>query len=253
MKIVLVEDEVKAAKSLAGLISQLRPTWSIASTLQSVESAIAYFSKEHGTDLVFMDVQLSDGVSFDIFKSVKIACPIIFCTAYGEYAMDAIKANGIDYILKPFSKEDLEKAIGRVEALGNFFQRNSQPDLNALFSKLGKEEGKKSFLVFQDNKYVTIPTDQIAFFYSRHETTHIVSFQQQTYVIPQSLDQLQGQLSASQFYRLNRQYIINFSAVKEVEHYYGRKLLLHLQVKAPDDLLIGKEKSTAFLSWLSER
>ncbi|WP_315814841.1 LytTR family DNA-binding domain-containing protein [Paraflavitalea speifideaquila] len=100
---------------------------------------------------------------------------------------------------------------------------------------------------------MTVPADQIAFFYSRHETTHLVSFQQQTYVVTQSLDQLQSQLSASQFYRLNRQYIINFSAVKEVEHYYGRKLLLHLLVKAPDDLLIGKEKSTAFLSWLSER
>ncbi|NML22322.1 response regulator transcription factor [Pseudoflavitalea sp. G-6-1-2] len=253
MKIVIVEDEIKAAKSLAALIGQLRPDWQITAQLQSVETAIGYFSKDHSTDLVFMDVQLADGISFDIFKSVKLACPVIFCTAYGEYAMDAIKANGIDYILKPFSKEDLQKAIERVEALGNFFQRNNQTDLSILFSKIGKEEGKKSFLVFQNNKYVTIPTDQIAFFFSRNESTQIMSFQKQTYAVQQSLDQLQEQLATSQFYRLNRQYIINFSAVKEVEHYYGRKLLVHLQVPAPDDLLIGKEKSTAFLSWLSER
>lgn len=253
MKIVIVEDEVKAARSLAALIGELRPAWSVAASLQSVESAVGYFSKDHATDLVFMDVQLSDGVCFDIFEAAAISCPVIFCTAYGEYAMDAIKSNGIDYILKPFSKEELERAIGRVEALGNFFQRNSQADLTALFSKLGREEGKKSFLVFQSNKYVTIPTDQIAFFHSRHETTNIVSFQKQNYTVAQSLDQLQSQLSASQFYRLNRQYIVNFNAVKEVEHYYGRKLLVHLQVPAPDDLLIGKEKSTAFLNWLSER
>lgn len=253
MKIVIIEDEIKAAKSLASLIMQLRPASEIIAQVQSVEAAIDYFSKNDQAELVFSDVQLSDGICFDIFSNVSITCPIIFCTAYGEYAMDAIKSNGIDYILKPFSKEDLEKAIAKVEAFGNFFQRDKNIDLSALFSKLGRDEGKKSFLVFQNNKYITIASDQIAFFYTRHETTHLVSFQKQTYTIPTSLDQLQGQLSPSQFYRLNRQYIINFSAVKEVEHYYGRKLLVHLHVPAPDDLLVGKEKSTAFLGWLSER
>ncbi|MBO9633977.1 MAG: response regulator transcription factor [Chitinophagaceae bacterium] len=253
MKIVIIEDEVKAAKSLASLILQLRPEAQILAQLQSVEAAIDYFSKPHQAELVFSDVQLSDGICFDIFRNVKLACPIIFCTAYGEYAMDAIKANGIDYILKPFSREDLEKAIEKVEAFGNFFQRDKNIDLEALFSKLGKDEGKKSFLVFQNNKYITIASDQIAFFYTRHETTHLVSFQKQTYTIPTSLDQLQSQLSSIQFYRLNRQYIINFNAVKEVEHYYGRKLLVHLHIATPDDLLVGKERSTAFLGWLSER
>jgi two-component system, LytTR family, response regulator LytT len=253
MKIVIIEDEIKAAKSLAGLITQIRPASQIIAQLQSVEAAIDYFSREQTADLVFSDIQLSDGICFDIFSQVKIPCPIIFCTAYGEYAMDAIKSNGIDYILKPFSKEELEKAITKVEGFSNFFQREKTADLTALFNKLGREEGKKSFLVFQNNKYITIATDQIAFFYTRHETTHLVNFQKQTFTIPASLDQLQGQLSAAQFYRLNRQYIINFSAVKEVEHYYGRKLLVHLQVPAPDDLTVGKEKSTAFLNWLSER
>lgn len=253
MKIVIIEDEIKAARSLSGLIMQLRPEAQILAQLQSVEAAIGYFSQPNQAELVFSDIQLSDGICFDIFRNVQPACPIIFCTAYGEYAMEAIKANGIDYILKPFSKDDLEKAIAKVEAFGNFFQRDKNIDLNALFSKLGKEEGKKSFLVFQNNKYITIASDQIAFFYSKHETTHLVSFQKQTYTIPTSLDQLQTQLSSLQFYRLNRQYIINFNAVKEVEHYYGRKLLVHLHVPAPDDLTVGKEKSTAFLGWLSER
>ncbi|WP_127126989.1 LytR/AlgR family response regulator transcription factor [Pseudoflavitalea rhizosphaerae] len=253
MKIVIIEDEIKAAKSLAGLITQLRPESQIIAQLQSVEAAVDFFSRQPQVDLLFMDIQLSDGISFDIFKSVSIACPIIFCTAYGEYAMEAIKANGIDYILKPFSREELEKALARVDALSNFFQRDHNADLTALFNKLGREEGKKSFLVFQNNKYITIASGDIAFFYTRNETTHLVNFRKETYTIPNSLDQLQGQLSASQFYRLNRQYIINFDAVKEVEHYYGRKLLVHLHVPAPDDLTVGKEKSTAFLNWLSER
>jgi DNA-binding LytR/AlgR family response regulator len=253
MKIVIIEDEIKAAKSLATLIKELRPEAQIMATLQSVEAAVDFFSKPQSIDLVFSDVQLSDGVCFDIFQQVNIPAPIIFCTAYGEYAMDAIKANGIDYILKPFSKEALETALNKVDNFSNFFQREKQTDLAALFSKLTKDEGKKSFLVFLNNKYITIASEDIAFFYTKNETTYLVSFKKQTYTITTSLDQLQTQLSASQFYRLNRQYIINFSAVKEVEHYYGRKLLVHLHVPAPDDLTVGKEKSTAFLSWLSER
>jgi two-component system, LytTR family, response regulator LytT len=250
MKIVIIEDEIKAAKSLANLIAQIKPNASIVASLQSIESSVNFLSQNAAPDLIFMDVQLSDGLSFDIFKSVKINCPVVFCTAYGEYAMDAIKTNGIDYILKPFSKEQLGE---KVDSFKNFFQTNTQPNLDELIKRLGVDDGKKSFLVFKENKYVTIATDQIAFIYIKHETTTIVTFQQQTYTLPQSIDQVQNQLSAKQFYRLNRQYLVNFSAIKEVEHYYGRKLLVKLVVPNPDDLLLGKEKTTAFLQWLENR
>lgn len=253
MKIVIIEDEVKAAKSLASLITQIKPDAEIVANLQSIESAVNYLSQNAAPDLIFMDIQLSDGVSFEIFKAVKINCPVVFCTAYGEYAMDAIKANGIDYILKPFSKEQLEQAFEKVDNFKNFFQQNTQPNLDELIKRLGIDDGKKSFLVFKENKYVTIATDQIAYIYIKHDTTTIVTFQQQTYTLPQSIDQVQNQLSAKQFYRLNRQYLVNFSAIKEVEHYYGRKLLVKLVVPNPDDLLLGKEKTTAFLQWLENR
>jgi two-component system, LytTR family, response regulator LytT len=253
MKIVIIEDEIKAAKSLANLISQIKPDASIVASLQSIESSVNYLSQNAAPDLIFMDIQLSDGLSFEIFKTVKISCPVVFCTAYGEYAMDAIKTNGIDYILKPFSKEQLQQAFEKVDSFKNFFQQNSQPNLDDLIKRLGVDDGKKSFLVFKENKYVTIATDQIAFIYIKHETTTLVTFGQQTYTIPQSIDQVQTQLSAKQFYRLNRQYLVNFSAIKEVEHYYGRKLLVKLVVPCPDDLLLGKEKTTAFLQWLENR
>lgn len=253
MKIVIIEDEVKAAKSLAGLITQIKPGADIVASLQSIESAVNYLSQNAAPDLIFMDIQLSDGVSFEIFKAVKINCPVVFCTAYGEYAMDAIKANGIDYILKPFSKEQLEQAFEKVDSFKNFFQQNTQPNIDELIKRLGVDDGKKSFLVFKENKYATLATDQIAYIYIKHDTTTIVTFQQQTYTLPQSIDQVQNQLSAKQFYRLNRQYLVNFSAIKEVEHYYGRKLLVKLVVPNPDDLLLGKEKTTAFLQWLENR
>jgi|SRR5882757_3552864 len=253
MEIIIIEDELKAAKSLASLIFKLRPAAKITAQLQSIESAVDYLSQNGEPDLIFMDIQLSDGLCFEIFKSVKIHCPIVFCTAFGEYAMDAIKANGIDYLLKPFSKEELQEAFEKVENLKNFFQQSTRPDLDGLLKRIGLDEGKKSFLVFKNNKYTTIPTDLIAFIYIKYDSATIMTFQSQEYSITQSLDQVQSLLSPKQFYRLNRQYLINFSAVKEVEHYFARKLLVKLVIPSRDKLLVGKEKATGFLDWLESR
>ncbi|WP_431210928.1 LytR/AlgR family response regulator transcription factor [Puia sp. P3] len=215
MNIVIIEDEVKAAKSLASLISKLRPDARVVASIQSIEGAVDFLTNNEQPDLIFMDIQLSDGLSFEIAKSVKINCPIVFCTAYGEYAMEAIKANGVDYLLKPFSQEDVEAAFVKVEGFKNFFQQNSATDLDGLLKKIGVDEGKKSFLVFKDNKYTTVQTDSIAFIFIRYDSTTIMTFQRQMYPLPQSMDQVQAQLSPRQFYRLNRQYLVNFSAIKE--------------------------------------
>lgn len=253
MKIVIIEDEIKAARSLANLINKLRPEARVVAQLQSVEAAVDYLSNSEQPDLIFMDIQLSDGLSFEIFKQVEIKAPVIFCTAYGEYSMEAIKANGVDYLLKPFSQDDLQAAFEKVESFKNFFQQSTRPDLDALLSKLGQDEGKKSFLVFKQNKYTTVQTDQIAFIYIRNDSSSIMTFQQQEYALDQSMDQLQNMLSAKQFFRLNRQYLVNFSAIKEVEHYFGRKLFVKLTIPSPEQLLIGKEKASTFLSWLENR
>ncbi|TCC86699.1 LytR/AlgR family response regulator transcription factor [Pedobacter hiemivivus] len=253
MKILIIEDELKAAKSLENLILKIKPSAKITAQLQSIESAIDYLSENEAPDLIFMDIQLSDGLCFEIFKSVNIQCPVIFCTAYGEYTMDAIKANGIDYLLKPFSKEELQKAFEKVDNFKNFFQQNTQPDMEELLKKIGQDEGKKSFLVFKNNKYTTVKTEDIAFFYIRNEAPTLMTFQEQEYTLMQSLDQLQSILSTKQFFRLNRQYLVNFSAIKEVEHYFDRKLFVKLVIPSPDKLLIGKEKTTIFLNWLENR
>lgn len=253
MKIVIIEDELKAARSLAALIDKLRPDATIQATLQSIDAAVTYLSQHEAPDLIFMDVQLSDGVCFEIFKSVKIHCPVVFCTAYGEYAMDAIKANGIDYLLKPFSKEDLQEAFEKVDSFRNFFQQHQPSELEEVLKKIGQDEGKSSFLVFKNNKYTTIATEQIAFFFIRYDSTTIMTLQGEEFRVTPSLDQVQAMVAAKQFFRLNRQYLVNFSAIKEVEHYFARKLLVKLVIPSPEKLLIGKEKTTSFLQWLENR
>lgn len=253
MKIIIIEDELKAARSLETLITRLRPDARIIAKIQSIESAVTYFTNHETPDLVFMDIQLADGLCFDIFKAVTISCPIIFCTAFGEYTLEAIKANGVDYLLKPFSEEDLETALTRVESFKNFFQQYAAADLEKFIQKIDTQENKTSFLVYKHQKYITVEISQIAYLYIQYASPSIVTFSGEEYSINQSLDQVQQQLSDKQFYRLNRQYLINFSAIKEVEHYFSRKLFIRLVVPSPEKLLIGKEKTTAFLQWLENR
>ncbi len=253
MNIIIIEDEIKAAKSLASLIGKVKLDATITAQIQSIERSVDYLTHNKEHDLIFMDIQLSDGLCFEIFNAVKIHCPIIFCTAYGEYAIDAIKANGIDYIVKPFSEKELQEAFEKVENFKNFFQQNTRPNFDKLLKTIGLDGGKKSFLVFKNNKYITVQTDQIAFIYIKFTSPSIKTFHGEEYGISQSLDHVQNQLSAKQFFRLNRQYLINFSAIKEVEHYFDRKLLVNLVVSCPEKLLIGKEKSAKFLQWLENR
>lgn len=253
MNILIIEDEIKAAASLATMITKIRPEAQIVSKLQSVSSSIKYLTENEQPDLIFMDIQLSDGLCFNIFKAVKISCPVVFCTAFEDYTLDAFKANGVDYVLKPFSKDDIVNAFKKVDELKNFFQQHTLPQLNDLLAKVSPPAGKKNFLVFKNNKYVNISTEAIAFFYIKHEATVIKTFEQEEYMINQSLDQIHAMLSPEQFFRLNRQYLVNFKAIKDVEHYFARKMLVNLIIPAPEKLLVNKEKVQMFLSWLENR
>jgi two-component system response regulator LytT len=255
MNILIIEDEIKTAKALARLIVTIEPGAVIVASIQTIGTAVRYLSENRSPDLIFMDVQLADGLCFEIFKMINVVSPVIFCTAYDDYAIEAFKSNGIDYVLKPFSRETLMAAFEKVYGLKNFFQTHKDPasGIEALINLTRNHQGKKSFLVFQNNKYLTVPTERIAFFYIKNETPRIMSFDQQEYGIPQSLEEVSQLLSPKQFFRLNRQYLINFSAVKEVEPYFARKLFVRLVIPVSDKLLIGKDKVTSFLSWLENR
>jgi DNA-binding LytR/AlgR family response regulator len=255
MTIVIIEDEVKTAKALGQLIISIRPDAQILAYIQSIDGAVNYLTENDQPDLIFMDIQLADGLCFEIFKSVEVISPVIFCTAFDDYAIEAFKSNGIDYILKPFSRDDIAQAIKKASELKNFFQRNKKnlPDFDFLLNRNGENTGKRSFLVFKNNKYTTIPTESIAYFYIKYDAPAIMTFDKVEYPITQSLDEVTKLLSPSQFFRVNRQYLLNFSAIKEAEHYFSRKLLLKLSVPTEEKLLVGKEKVTAFLNWLENR
>lgn len=253
MNIIIVEDELKTARSLEKLILDIRPDAMITGQYQSIESTVKALSQEVQPDLIFMDIQLADGLSFEIFKQVRVTSPVVFCTAFDEYSIQAFKQNGVDYVLKPFSREDIEEAFNKVDTLKNFFQQKLVPDLGQLLSKLGTTSGKTSFLVFRNQKYTTIHTDNIAFFHIRNDATCIMCFDKQEYVVNQSLEQIAQQVSPQQFFRINRQCLLNFAAIKEVEHFFLRKLHVKLVIETKEKLLVNKEKATRFLAWMEER
>jgi two-component system response regulator LytT len=170
--------------------------------------------------------------------------------ASNGYALEAPTGNGIDYMLKFFSKEDIVAAFERMREFKNLFQQNNLADL---LTRLATPEGKKSFLVFKSNKYINVLTENIAFFYVKYESPVIMCFNKEEYFVNYSLEQIQQLLPEKQFFRLNRQYLINFNAVKEVEHYFARKLLVNPVVPIKDKLLVSKEKVSGFLHWLDDR
>lgn len=256
MKILIIEDEVKTAGALTRHLQAVRPDTIIAGTIQSVEEAIAWFSRKEAVDLIFMDIQLTDGACFDIFKSVKVEAPVIFCTAYSEYTTQAFKNNGIDYILKPFTRADIESALLKVEHFSSFFQRTTQADtrlLDLLKSISGEKQGKTSFLVFHQHSYINLSTSEIKYFYKSLNGVFAVTDESHEYPMKESLDEIQRLLSPPDFYRINRQYIIAFKAIREVQHYFDRRLTVTLEVKTSEKLIVGREKATSFLHWLGDR
>jgi DNA-binding LytR/AlgR family response regulator len=254
MNIIIIEDEFRAAKSLQNLISELKPEAKIIGVYDSIEMSIEAL-KDSKADLIFMDIHLSDGLSFEIFKQIEITCPVIFCTAFDQYMLDAFKSKGVDYVLKPFSREDIAEAFRKVDELKKFFQKTELPELEALIQKITQPltPAKSSFLVFKNQKYTTIPTENIAYFFIHNEITHLMTFDKQQFQLTQTLGQIAEQVSPKQFFRVNRQYIVNFSAIKEMEHYFQRKILVKLTVETPEQLLINKEKSHSFFTWLEDR
>lgn len=253
MNIIIIEDELRTAKSLENIIREIRPEAKITGQYQSIEASVLALSGAVQPDLIFMDIQLADGLSFEIFKSVSIKCPVVFCTAFDEYSLEAFKRNGVDYVLKPFSREDIVNSFKKVDELKNFFQQKSIPDLTEILTRMIPPTEKTSFLVFKHQKYMTVQIEQIAFFYIRNDSTFIMCFDGQEFGLSQSLDQIAGTISPKQFFRVNRQYLVNFKAIKEVEHYFLRKLYVKLVIDTPDKLLINKEKSQHFLSWMENR
>ena len=247
MKALIIEDELMAAKTLKKLLGEVSPDTEIVGVLESIEDSVDWISQHPMPDLIFMDIHLADGSSFTIFDRVTVTCPVIFTTAYDEYALKAFEVNSIDYLLKPISKEALERAVAKYHNLGRGLE---QQQLEALLKHLGaKPKFKSCFLLPERDKLVPLPTSDIAYAYIDTKTVKLVTFDDKTFYMNQTLDDILAQLDPQMFFRANRQFLISRNAVKDVSVWFGNKLAINLTVETPEKVVVSKARVAEFKAW----
>jgi len=254
MRVLIIEDEYPAAERLTELIHKANSEISILDVVDSIETAKQWFETQSAPDLIFSDIQLSDGLSFEIFSQVPVNSPIIFTTAYDEYAIRAFKVKSIDYLLKPIKLQELKQALEKYY----LFQKEFSPEelsqkINHILQQLqpGTESYKKRFLVHSKDKILPLKIEEVAYFFTANENVYLMAWQGKKYTVDFTLDQLAVQLDPDQFFRINRQYISCFQAIDTIVSHFNGRLKLVLSPPSPSEVFVSKEKAKNFKMWLA--
>jgi len=254
LKVLIIEDEIPAQRLLKETLQEINFETEVVDCLNSIKSSVEWFQNNTHPEIVLLDIQLSDGLSFEIFKQVKIDSMIIFTTAYDEYAMQAFKVNSLDYLLKPIEKDELQAAFEKYQQYNKQFiqEKNAGIDFSELATliKNEKQEYRKRFLIQSNESFFHLPVEQIAFFYSMQGITFAVTFEKREYPVNFPLENLKEQLNLEHYFKVNRQIIINIEAIKRVHSYFQGKLKLETQPSHSEDIVVGKDKAAAFKRWL---
>ncbi|ARS35771.1 LytR/AlgR family response regulator transcription factor [Pontibacter actiniarum] len=248
MRTLIIEDEQLAADALGAIITRLRPEASIVSSVGSVEEAVEWLTLHQSPDLIFCDIHLSDGSSFGIFKQVEVKCPVIFTTAYNEYAIEAFKVNSVDYLLKPITTADVAQALKKYETL---HLRQGITGWQQ-FLQAQPQQTKTRFLVKQGQTIKAVSVEEVAYFRAEEGVVFLVTHQGKRFIINYTLDQLEEQLDRTVFFRTNRQLIAHIRAVQEVRPYLKGRLHLLLQPASDTDIIVSNSKAQAFKEWLDQ-
>jgi DNA-binding LytR/AlgR family response regulator len=245
MKVVIVEDERLASKRLEQLLKKVEPYIEVLQILESVDEAVNWFSQNTKPDLIFMDIQLDDGISFEIFDAVKIDAPVIFTTAYNEYAIKAFKVNSVDYLLKPIEQEALATAIQKFKKL--FAGKNEfEEKLAKVFGQISPKF-KSRFFVKVGIRYQSVPVENICCFFVEERCTFLKTNNDKTYDLDYSLEQLQNMVDTGKFFRINRNYLVNINCIEEIISYSTNRLKLKL---GKTELIVSRDKVAEFKQWM---
>jgi two-component system LytT family response regulator len=253
MKALIIEDEMMAAQSLQKLLAKVSPDAEVLCVLETVEESVEWLTSHPMPDLLFMDIHLADGSSFAIFDKVDVTAPVIFTTAYDEYALKAFEVNSIDYLLKPIHKGDLERALRKFENL-TVPRTTSGVDVKSLYAQIEamRPKYKSYFLLPERDKLIPLQVSSIAFICIDEKMIKIVTLDHKVFYTNQTLDDLLEQLDPTQFFRANRQYIVSRGAIKDVSIWFGNKLAINLIVETSDKVIVSKARVSEFKTWFSE-
>lgn len=251
----IIEDEIPAARRLNQMLQKLRPEWEINILPGSVKQCVEWFGENRHPDVVFLDIQLTDGLSFSFIEQARPESTIIFTTAYDEYAVRAFTVNSIDYLLKPIDSERLEEALVKFERLTGCHPVSGQQNADLMEVLQGiANPGKKyrtRFLISGDNKFFTLQVDYIAYFYSENKVTFAITKQNKEYIIDLSLDKLTEQLDPDKFFRTNRQTIVSIDSIERVEPYFLGKAAVHVRPPFKEKIIVSRDKIGTLKLWLN--
>ncbi len=252
MKVVIIEDEHLTAARITSLIEKIDPGITVLAVLDSVKEAVAWFRGDGRPDLVLMDIQLADGISFQIFDQVEVECPVVFITAFQEYAIRAFKVNSVDYLLKPVTEEALVAAI---EKYRHYFARKGSSDLPRrelmmTLREMMQKPFKSRFMVRVGEHIKSIGVDQILYFYSYQKGTYLHTSDNRNYVIEHTLDMLTDLLDPEQFYRINRSHLISYRSIQAMNALSGSKVRVQLIHGTEQDIYVSRERLAGFKQWL---
>ena len=253
IKLLIFEDEKLAQDRIIQLINEYDTDIEIVGVIETVASGIEWFKKNQNPDLILMDVQLDDGISFEIFEYVSITAPIIFTTAFDEYAIKAFKLNSVDYLLKPFSADELTQAINKYKSI-HFSKKESGQYMNfqQLLENINKEaeKFKERFLIQVKEHYKSVLAQDIAYFFIIENAVFLHDKNNKEYAIDFTISQLEKILNPKDFFRINRQYLINIKFIKDIIVYSNNRLKLNLNIDSPDDMIVSRERIKEFKRWM---
>ncbi len=250
MKVLIVEDEKAAGSRLVRMVREIRPHYQILTQLESVQNAVSYLSEQGCPDLIFMDIQLGDGLSFNIFNQIEVKCPIIFTTAFNQYALKAFKVNSIDYLLKPIDPQELALAIQKFEQL-QFPATNFSPAMiSSLIEAIQGQRYKDRFLVKAGKSLRYVTADQIAFFYSEDGLAFVLDRNGQRLMVDSTLESIESAVDPKKFFRINRKALVHIESIQRIHPHLNNRLKLDTDPGAPFDFIVAREKASSFKQWL---
>ncbi len=253
MNIVIIEDEILAANKLEQLVLQYDPTFKVLTKIRSVKNAIKWFNINGLPDLLFMDIHLLDGNSFEIIKKIELTCPVVFTTAYDRYALDAFKVNTIDYLLKPINFSKLENAFQKLDRLQKNLGNHQSQRLNKLIDSIEQKSTlyKNRFLVKSGSKMFSLQVSQINHFYSEERVTFLLTKDEKRFMIAQTLEELEVLLDPKHFFRINRQMIIHINSIKVTHKYFKGRLKIEITIDSPfEEIMVSSRRVSDFQAWL---
>ncbi len=250
MKVLIIEDELYTGEYLKKLLQNADSSLRIAPILGSIEKSVNWLDNNSSPDLIFLDIMLKDGNCFEIFERVKIKCPVIFTTAYSEYALQAFQVNSIDYLIKPYDINDISRVLDKYHEFGSQFQQVENELVKEIFMDRAAPR-KKRFLIKNGDTYLSLKSNEIAYFFYEEGVAFGVTRENKKFVVEASVSDLNTQLDAGAFFRINRKFIINIDCIAKISKWFNNRLKVETMPKCEEEMIVSRERVKLFKDWLN--